>query len=79
MRPTDNRPSNLELLCPTCHAIKHKEKVKTVVGYTIFGEKRQRVSKRKPKKVKSRKKVRPRKAKSGIPGIGTGKLPGVGW
>lgn len=58
MKPTDNRLSNIQLLCPNCHARKHKmfKKVKTE---SWLGEERvriKRVGKKPGRKSKYRRK-----------------------
>ena len=54
MKATDNKMTNLKLVCPTCHAKYHKEKTKIVTGRTLMGDRTYKVVKRKTKTRKVR-------------------------
>jgi len=46
MKNSDNRASNLELLCPNHHAKRHNQKIRKVVSRDLFGEKKTRLVKK---------------------------------
>ena len=55
MKNSDNRVSNIELLCPNHHQKRHDQKIRKVVSRDMLGNKKTRLvkktkNKRKPKK-----------------------------
>ncbi|MBN2603637.1 MAG: HNH endonuclease [Candidatus Thermoplasmatota archaeon] len=56
LKNSDNRASNIELLCPKHHRKRHSEKIKKTVGYDILsGEKITRLKTKPRKKASARK------------------------
>jgi len=57
MRNSDNRLSNIELLCPNHHAKRHNAKIRKIIGRDIFtGKKITRLVKKTGKKTSNKKK-----------------------
>ena len=56
MKNNDNRASNIELLCPKHHRMRHIEKIRKIVSYDIVtGQKITRFAKKPMKKTTKRK------------------------
>ena len=64
MRNSDNRVSNIELLCPNHHSKRHNEKIRKIVGRDyLTGEKITRLVKKPKKKTTKRKVVKKKTTK----------------
>ena len=62
MKNSDNRKSNIELLCPNHHAKRHSDKIRKIIGYDILtGENITRLVKKPNKKKTTKKKPKKRK------------------
>ena len=64
MKNNDNRASNIELLCPEHHRMRHSEKIRKTVGYDIVtGQKITRLTQKPKKKTTKRKTFKKHKSK----------------